>query len=98
MAKKNGINKSELVRQYREKHPDAGPKEITEALKAHKISYGLVANVLQKAKGKTKAKKKTAKTAAVHSNGHAADFVHSAFTLGLDKAIELLQKVKKAVE
>ena len=111
MAKKkatnaNGVNKSNLIRQYKEKHPSAGPKEISEALASHKVSYGLVASVLtkEKAKGKKKAGHKTKKAPTAHSNGHAAKgnghataFVHSAFNLGLDTAIELLQKVKKAV-
>ncbi len=101
MAKKKaGVNKSVLIREYKDNHPEAGPKEITVALKAHKVSYGLVSNVLHTAKTKKKgAKKKAAKKhTAAHSNGHAADFVHTAFNLGLDKAIQLLEKVKKAVE
>ena len=104
MAKKKaGVNKSVLIREYKEKHPEAGPKEITEALKAHKVSYGLVSNVLHTAKTKKKdAKKKAAKKHTTahsngHANGHAADFVKSAFHLGLDQAITLLEKVKKAV-
>ena len=49
-------NKSELIRSYKAKHPDAKPGAIVEALKAHKISYGLVSNVLHTAKGKKKSK------------------------------------------
>jgi hypothetical protein len=45
-------NKSQLIRDYKEKHPDARQVEIVEALKAHKISYALVSNVLHNAKAK----------------------------------------------
>ena len=63
MAKKKaGVNKSKLIREYKDNHPEAGPKEITVALKAHKVSYGLVSNVLHTAKAKKKTgKKKPAK-------------------------------------
>ncbi len=103
MAKKKaGVNNSKLIREYKENHPEAGPKEISAALKAHKVSYGLVSNVLHTAKTKKKGAKKAHKKAATahsngHANGHAADFVKSAFHLGLDQAITLLEKVKKAV-
>jgi hypothetical protein len=52
-------NKSQLIRDYKAKHPEAKPGEIVEALKAHKVNYGLVSNVLHNAKAKHgKAKKK----------------------------------------
>ena len=48
-------NKSQLIRDYKAKHPEAKPSQIVDALKAHKVSIGLVGNVLHKAKhGKTK--------------------------------------------
>jgi hypothetical protein len=50
-------NKSQLIRDYKAKHPEAKPSEIVLALKAHKVSAGLVGNVLHKAKG-GKAKKR----------------------------------------
>jgi hypothetical protein len=92
------VNRSELIRKYKSQHPQAGPKEISEALAGHKISYGLVTKVLYEAKGKKRDKKMTTEKPTAHSNGHAVDFVRSAFTLGLDKAIGLLQRVKRAVE
>ena len=33
-----------------------------------------------------------------HSNGHATEFVKSALHIGLNEAIKLLERVKKAVE
>jgi hypothetical protein len=50
-------NKSQLIRDYHEKHPQARQVEIVAALKAHKVSPGLVGNVLHKAKGGKKGKK-----------------------------------------
>jgi hypothetical protein len=39
------VNKSELVRQYLTKHPDAGPTEVAIALKNHKIPPAYVSNI-----------------------------------------------------
>jgi hypothetical protein len=62
-------NKSQLIRDYKAKHPAAKPGEIVEALKAHKISYALVSNVLHNAKAKHgKGKKRGRKPS---QNGHA---------------------------
>lgn len=48
-------NKSQLIRDYAAKHAGAKPSEIVEGLKAHKVSYALVSNVLHRAKhGKSK--------------------------------------------
>jgi hypothetical protein len=63
----------------------------------------LISNVRSKLKAKKASKKKAGrpKAAATHhaSNGHShVAFLHSALGLGLDKAIDLLQKVKAAVE
>ena len=55
MARKK-LNKSQLIRDYKEKHPDARPVEIIHALKTHKVSAALVGNVLHRA-GKGKIKK-----------------------------------------
>jgi orotate phosphoribosyltransferase len=49
-------NKSQLIRDYHEKHPEARHVEIVEALRAHKVSPQLVANVLNRAKGGKKGK------------------------------------------
>ena len=48
-------NKSQLIRDYKAKHPNARPAEIIKALKANKVSAALVSNVLHRANnGKTK--------------------------------------------
>jgi hypothetical protein len=104
MAKKKGPNKSELIRKHMEANPDHKPAEIKTALKAHKVSIGLINAVRAKAKAKTSSKKKAGKkpkAAATHhaGNGHGGvEFLHAALGIGLDKAIELLQKVKAAVK
>ncbi len=101
-----GTNKSKAARDYSKKHPSASVKEIADALG---YTYTTIYQALKKPGKKKSAKKTKAKGGAQgggihhanghHSNGHsAADFVHAAFTLGLDKAIQLLEKVKKAVE
>jgi hypothetical protein len=45
-------NKSQLIRDYKAKHPEAKPREIVEGVKAHKVKYALVSNVLHNAKAK----------------------------------------------
>jgi hypothetical protein len=50
-------NKSQLIRDYKAKHPDARPVEIVKALKAHKVSAPLVSGVLQRASGGKKGKR-----------------------------------------
>jgi hypothetical protein len=79
------------------------PAEIHAALKPHKVSMALISHVRSKDKAKKSSKKKAGrpKAAATHhaGNGHGGvDFLHAALGLGLDKAIELLQKVKAAVK
>ena len=104
MAKKKGPNRSELVRKHMEANPEHKPAEIHSALKPHKVSIGLINAVRAKEKAKKSSKKKVGKkpkAAAAHhaSNGHShVAFLHTALGLGLDKAIELLQKVKAAVK
>jgi len=102
MAKKKGPNRSELVRKHMEANPEHKPAEIHAALKSHKVSIGLINAVRAKAKASSKKKAgKKPKAAAAHhaSNGHSATaLLHTALGLGLDKAIELLQKVKAAVK
>jgi hypothetical protein len=56
MARKKP-NKSQLIRDYKTKHPTARPVEIVKALKAHKVSHALVGNVLHRAKGGKKGTK-----------------------------------------
>ena len=43
-------NKSQLIRDFAEQHPDAKPAAIVEGLKPHKVGYGLVSNVLHRAR------------------------------------------------
>jgi hypothetical protein len=105
-AKKKGPkaegSKSDTIRQYKKDHPTATTTEIAEATKTN---YNLVYQALAKKKKKkahrgsaTGGNGAPAKRSHDASNGHATAFVHSAFNLGLDTAIALLQKVKKAVE
>ncbi len=42
---KRKINKTQLVRDYFDQHPDAGPSEVAEALKKHRISPAYVSNI-----------------------------------------------------
>ena len=104
MAKKKGPNKSELIRNHMEANPDHKPADIKAALKSHKVSIGLINAVRAKTKAKKSSKKKagknSSKAAALHaSNGHSATaLLHTALSLGLDKAIETLQKVKAAIK
>jgi hypothetical protein len=46
--KKARVNKSAKVREYLKTKPDAGPTEVSEALKAYKISPGFVSNIKTK--------------------------------------------------
>ena len=67
MARKKK-NKSQLIRDYAEQHPDAKPAAIVEGLKPHKVSYGLVGNVLHRARH-GHGKKRGGKRAAASHNG-----------------------------
>ena len=44
MAKRK-VNKTQLVKDYFAKNPEAGPTEVAEALKKHKISPAYVSNI-----------------------------------------------------
>jgi hypothetical protein len=44
MAKRN-LNKTQLVKDYFAKHPDAGPSQVAEALKKYEISPAYVSNI-----------------------------------------------------
>ena len=50
-------NKSQLIRDFTAKHPNARPAEIIEALKAHKVTPQLVSNVLHRESGGKKGKR-----------------------------------------
>lgn len=65
------MNKSQLIRDYKAKHPESRPVEIVEALKAHKVSAQLVANVLHRANGGKKSKR--GRKAGGKSNGLTLD-------------------------
>jgi hypothetical protein len=94
-----GVSKSEKIRQYKETHPEATTQEIAYALGyGGKVGYSLVYQVLNKGK-KKKARKAARKTTTASSNGQGAtELLRAALGLGLDSAIKLLEKVKKAVE
>ncbi len=106
MAKKktpSGVNKSQLIRDYVKKHPTHKPKQIEEGLKQHKVSYGLIANVLQKYK--TRRADRRGRIAAASSNGQcdweiradaAAQFIE--VSGGIDSALEWLSGVKKTID
>jgi hypothetical protein len=111
MAKKVGTNKRKgpsgesktaQIKAALEKNKEA---TVAELVAAYKVSAGLV-NKIRSDLGLTKKRKKKGKpgrkAGGEKSNGrvalnHAEEFVQRAFTLGLDSAISLLEKVKKAV-
>jgi hypothetical protein len=80
-------NKSQLIRDYNTKHPDARPVEIVKALKAHKVSPALVGNVLHRAKGGKKTKR--GRKAAGKSEGLTLDSL-----LAAKKLVERLGSVE----
>lgn len=93
------ISGSEKVRQYYAKHPEAKQSEIAKACEVNPSQVSSVLKALgakpKKAKGKGRPAKAVPST---NGNGHgAAEFVKAAFGLGLDKAIETLQTIKKAI-
>ena len=93
-GRKAGVNKSAAVRKYAKDHPKATTQEIATALK---FDYGTVYQATKK-KGVKKAKP-SSKAPSHTGNGHSAsEFIKTAFGLGLDRAITLLTKVKKAIE
>lgn len=99
MAKRK-VNKTALVREYMAKHPDAGPSEVANALKAYKIPAGYVSNI------KMKLKKGSGKSARRRRAGSAGDNVVAAAAFikscgGVDEArrsIEIAQEVARALE
>jgi hypothetical protein len=94
-------NKSELIRDYAQQHPGAKPAAIVEALKAHKVSYGLVGNVLHRARnGQAKKGKRKGRIAAHSSNGLTLESLLAAKQLaervgGLDAAKAALNALEK---
>jgi hypothetical protein len=91
MARKKK-NKSQLIRDYKAKHPSARPIEIIKALKAHKISAALVGNVLHRAKH-AKGKKGRRKMPKASHNGAAVSLES---LLAAKKLVEQLGGVEHA--
>ena len=99
----SGVNKSQLIREYVKKNPTHKPKQIEEGLKASKVSYGLIASVLQKYK--TRRADRRGRTSAATRNGEfdwetradaAAQFIE--LSGGIDSALEWLAGVKKTID
>ena len=87
------------IRKYAADHPEATKQEIADAVGT---KYGNVHQALRKKKKKARGRKAGAIKKAEHStsssNGHtASEFIKAGLGLGLDKAIELLTAVKKAI-
>jgi hypothetical protein len=98
-----GTNKAQAIRgTAKELGGKPRPKDVIAALatKGIKVASAQVSTVL-KAAGLRRGRRRRNVMAVVvpkpSSNGHVS-FLHSALGLGLDKAIELLQKVKAAVK
>jgi hypothetical protein len=101
------VNKSQAIRDYKHAHPDAKPKQISEALAKDGVeaSPGFVSTILTKSKG-VKGTRKRGRKRKMHSNGtmraiekgaHGAldsafDFVHKVG--GLLNAQTLIDKLK----
>jgi hypothetical protein len=68
VARKNKKNKSQLIRDYAQQHAGAKPAAIVAALKAHKVSYALVSNVLHRARH-GKGKMRRGQRAGASANG-----------------------------
>ena len=96
------VNKTAMIRDYMaNKHPNAGPSKVAEALRAHKISVSYVSNIKTKFKKRTRQRPST-RTAYSSSEGNviaAAQFIKSCG--GLDEALEafeIAQKVARAID
>lgn len=84
MAKRAKVNKSEEVRKYIGQHPDAGPTEVSEALKKFSISPAFVSNIKTKMKngGQKRKRRRGRRPAAAKGNsGSAAESVVAAARL-----------------
>jgi hypothetical protein len=101
MAKRK-VNKTALVREYMDKHPEAGPSEVSNALKAYKIPAGYVSNIkmkLKKGSGKSARYGRKSGSAAGDNVVAAAAFIKNCG--GIDEArrsIEIAQEVARALE
>jgi hypothetical protein len=103
VAKKaaSDINKSELIRNYKQQHPEAGPTAIVEALgqQGVKVTPAFVSTVLSNAKRKTRRRRGPRGTVArMASNGVATLVQAKQFADklgGIDKAREALDALAK---
>jgi len=95
-----GKSGSDKVRDYFKKHGTGDDVKNSAVSKATKVSQSQVSNIRKEFTGGTKKSKggRPKATAATNTNGHsAAEFVKTAFGMGLDKAIDTLQAIKKAI-
>lgn len=100
-TKKRTVNKSQAIRDYRAKNPNAGPTEVAKALAASgiKVSPALVSNVTAAATRKTgkktakRGRKPVADSVSLSALVEAANFADKVG--GADKAHELLKAVEK---
>ncbi len=104
MAKKRKVNKTALVREYLEKHPNAGPSEVSQALKAYQIPPGYVSNIklkLKKSSNGTVGRRRAAATGSANSGENvvaAAAFIQSCGGIAeARQAIEIAQEVARAL-
>lgn len=90
MGKKRTVNKSAAVRNYLEQNPNAGPKEVSEALAKEKISItpAYVSNIKNK-NSKKRAKRGRPRRAVAASTGSS----NGALSVKLADAIQLVEKV-----
>ena len=103
MAKRK-VNKTALVRDYMDKHPNAGPSEVANALKAYKIPAGYVSNIKMKfKKGSGKLARRRRGSGSANAAGEnvvaAAAFIKSCGGIyAARESIEIAQEVARALE
>ncbi len=103
MAKRK-VNKAAIVRDYLAKHPNTGPLEVAEALKAHKIEAVYVTDVKMKLKRRTRNKlqqRQRSSTRMAYTSSEeniivAAEFIRSCG--GIDEALEAFEIAQKVAQ
>ncbi len=96
MAKRK-VNKTAMIRDYMAKHPNAGPSEVAEGLRAHKISVSYVSNIKLKLKKDTRQRPSTRHDASTDGNViAAAEFIKSCG--GIDEALEAFEIAQKVAQ
>ena len=106
MAKRKRVNKTQLVRDYLAKHPDAAPKAVAHALRRHSISANYVSGIKTKlksgSKGARRSKRRASAQAATtesHSILAAAALIKSCGGLREARAsLDLAQQVARTLE